>query len=319
MKKVIILGNGPSLRGFDFKRLSNVSTVGLNAAYRYWDKINWYPTYYACCDTALIQTHHAHIKRLLVENKVKKIFTRANFLDYHPELKTDQRVIIWDDCVKEQDAIGYIAFKSSFPEIITTGSHAIRFAAHLGYQSIVLLGIDLKYTEFIREAKKGDGLQLEIRKTPKRNPNYFFDEYQQKGDIYHVPNPKSFLNGRVHLETFRVLRTDFISNQLNISIVNANKNSLLYDLSIFDYVPIDAILLDENVALPSLSFQKIINLKLKNEDKILELNQLLEEKNRSLTSKVFEKINLAIRNYSTEIRESFHYSKSKFLRYIKSL
>ncbi len=40
----IVMGNGPSLKGFDFTRLNGVTTLGMNAAYRYWDQIGWYPT-----------------------------------------------------------------------------------------------------------------------------------------------------------------------------------------------------------------------------------------------------------------------------------
>ena len=58
----IVLGNGPSLKGFDFARLDGVASLGMNAAYRYWDQIGWYPTYYACLDDQLIQTHHQDMR-----------------------------------------------------------------------------------------------------------------------------------------------------------------------------------------------------------------------------------------------------------------
>ena len=29
MKKIVLLGNGPSLKGFDFKRLNGIDTIGL--------------------------------------------------------------------------------------------------------------------------------------------------------------------------------------------------------------------------------------------------------------------------------------------------
>ena len=48
---LVVLGNGPSLEGFDFARLRPFDVIGMNAAYRYWDEIGWYPTYYICLDT----------------------------------------------------------------------------------------------------------------------------------------------------------------------------------------------------------------------------------------------------------------------------
>ena len=44
--EAVVLGNGPSLRGFDFGRLSRFDVFGMNAAYRYWYEIGWFPQYY---------------------------------------------------------------------------------------------------------------------------------------------------------------------------------------------------------------------------------------------------------------------------------
>ena len=57
LNTLVILGNGPSLRGFACNILTGIPTFGLNAAYRYWAKINWYPTYYACLDTVVGKSH----------------------------------------------------------------------------------------------------------------------------------------------------------------------------------------------------------------------------------------------------------------------
>ena len=37
------------------------------------------------------------------------------------------------------------------------------------------------------------------------NPNYFFDDYQRKGDIYNIPN-----TDRVHLKSWEDIRNIFI-------------------------------------------------------------------------------------------------------------
>src|SRR5690606_27264732 len=78
---------------------------------------------------------------------------------------------------------------------------------NLGYRDIYLLGIDLNYVEQIPEAKV-DGRALEITDTPQCNPNYFFDDYQQKGDRYNPPNRhpgmhlRSWEQLKVFLDTF---------------------------------------------------------------------------------------------------------------------
>ena len=54
---LILLGNGPSLRGFDFARLRKFDCIGMNAAYRYWHQIGWYPRYYICLDLVVGVSH----------------------------------------------------------------------------------------------------------------------------------------------------------------------------------------------------------------------------------------------------------------------
>ena len=60
--RAIIMGNGPSIKGFDFHRLKDFDVFGMNAAYRYWDKINWYPQYYSCLDIVVGLSHAKEIK-----------------------------------------------------------------------------------------------------------------------------------------------------------------------------------------------------------------------------------------------------------------
>jgi hypothetical protein len=74
IKNLVIIGNGPSLKGFDFQNFDGLKTLGMNAAYRYWQRINWYPTYYCCLDDRLLETHHRQIYELLTTEKVERIF-----------------------------------------------------------------------------------------------------------------------------------------------------------------------------------------------------------------------------------------------------
>ncbi len=228
-KTCIIIGNGPSLKNFDFNKLNNVSTIGLNAAYRYWKRINWYPTYYCCFDLELMKTHHQNIRKLLLENKVKKIFVRSTFFDYEPDLKGHKDIYILESLNRSK------YFKSIRPGLITTGGYVPRVAMYLGFKKILLLGIDCKYVEIIPEAKKIDNIKLEIVETPKSNPNYFFDDYQRKGDKYHIPNP----NGNIHLQVFNILKQDMQRFKFNIQVINCNKQSMLYEKNIFPYNDLD--------------------------------------------------------------------------------
>lgn len=248
---MVVLGNGPSLRGFDFERLSGVHSLGMNAAYRYWDRIGWYPTHYCCLDPELIATHHAEIARLVREEQVETAFLNGAFLDHHPDAAGDDRYVFLDQFnphwfEKRGKAHGLIfhdaeAFLSDAPSKITTGSHAVRYAAWLGYERITILGIDLRYVEVIPEARAEGELRLVMTETPAANPNYFFDDYQQAGDTYQVPNP-AVHDGNLHLQAFEALRGDYAKRSGAPWLTNSNPRSLLQEKGVLPFAPIDEVL-----------------------------------------------------------------------------
>lgn len=239
----VILGNGPSLKGFDLHRLAGVTSLGMNAAYRYWDQIDWYPDYYACLDDQLILSHHDEIYRLWKEGRIQKFFLHSGFYDFHPDCigrpefhSLDQVLPHWyNKRGKKQgweDLTQHPAFLTSDTTKITTGAFATRFGAFMGHSRLALMGIDLKYVEILPEAEKTEGVGLVIKQTPKSNPNYFFDGYQQAGDKYNIPNPDVH-NNRLHIESFRLIPVDFALTGQQTEIFNTNPNSLLEDEKVF--------------------------------------------------------------------------------------
>jgi len=213
-RRAIIMGNGPSLRGFDFNRLKDFDVFGMNAAYRYWDKIKWYPQYFSCLDLVVGLSHAKEIKRLIEnadEYGIKQFLLLDNLIKELDLKKNRDKVFNFDSIKNGSEAMNTNA--------VTTGSHTTSWASYLGYQEIYLIGIDSNYVEIIEGAKHVKGAVLKMEKTPTINPNYFFDDYQQEGDVYHIPNPTR----PVHLQGWRE-----IAGRLNGSateIFNANLNS----------------------------------------------------------------------------------------------
>ncbi len=244
-RKLLVFGNGPSLRGFDFTRTGSVDTLGMNAAYRYWDRIGWYPTHYCCVDDQLIETHHAEILRLITSGQVQSVFTLARILEFQPDLANMDNVYFREQfhgtlaaklapLGSDKPHIRHPAFMASNPRKLTTGAFAVRYGLFQGYTDIGLLGIDLEYVEVLPEAKAGEGLKLEIAEPVRHNPNYFFDDYQQPGDRYNIPNPAEH-EGNLHVQAFEVLRDDLAIQGLDASVVNLNTRSRLHDLGILPY------------------------------------------------------------------------------------
>lgn len=245
---VFVLGNGPSLRGVPLPEFSGVDTIGMNAAYRLWERIGWYPTHYCCLDDELLATHHEAIRSLLRDDLVQSAFVTARILDFHPDLAEDSRCVFLDSFIEHwherrgrQRGLPFLrepAFQSSAPSKLTTGSHAVRYAIHLGYTKLYLIGIDCNYVELIEGARHRDGIALEIEHTPERNPNYFFDDYQRSGDRYNEPNPAAH-GGNLHLQAMEALRDDVVAQGLKVEIRNCAVRSKLTSRGVFAYEELD--------------------------------------------------------------------------------
>ena len=178
---IFILGNGPSLKGIDLTSLSGFSTIGMNAAYRYWRQINWRPTYYACLDLEVGLSHKTQIIELIEEGRIEAFLLRANLIDQLGSLAPSSRLINFD-ALRAQNSL-------MDPPAVTTGSHAALWAGEMGYKRLVIVGVDGRYVEFVSGAERRGGIALEIVREAE-NPNYFFDDYQQPGDRYNIPNPR---------------------------------------------------------------------------------------------------------------------------------
>jgi len=185
-KTLILMGNGPSLADVDFKMLDGHDTFGLNSAYRAYERMNWWPTYHGCFDYIVTDNHEESFKKLIDSGKIKRHFyirnlsNRENFTFIR--LSTYGRT---DKCNNKQED-----FKN-FHDNGNSGANASSVGICLGYKRIILLGVDCNYVEFVDGCEK-EGASLKMVKTPEKNPNYWFDDYQQEGDKYNVPRGQDF-------------------------------------------------------------------------------------------------------------------------------
>lgn len=212
-RPALLLGNGPSLREWDLAQQSLCfDTFGMNAAYRFWKLIDWYPDYYACLDLVVGESHLEAISEMVersAELGIKRFLLRENIVD---KLSADMRdvVVCYDELVRTEVL--------PFLPDTTTGSHTMLWAQSLGYQTILLAGVDLDYVEKVEHADLKDGV-LHITKKGS-NPNYFFDDYQQPGDVYNIPNPRPNL----HMESWENAHRAL---ELETVVLNMNPDSKL--------------------------------------------------------------------------------------------
>lgn len=233
-RTAFVLGNGPSLKDVDLFALSDYATVGLNAAYRYWYTIDWRPTYYACLDEVVGLSHKDAIADLITEGRIELFLLRGNLIAELGDIAHNRSVLNFDALRSRQPMLS--------PPTITTGSHSALWMGTLGFEQIVLLGIDGNYQELVKGAEAREGIELEIVEGSAGNPNYFFEDYQRPGDRYNVPNPRPGL----HVEAWHAGALEL--ERAGVAVFNANPKS---DVGVFPYIDFNSFMADGSQTRPA--------------------------------------------------------------------
>jgi len=168
----------------------------LNAAYRIYDKINFYPTYFGSFDYRLNESHKENFSNLvLTDNSINKFFFLGNEFGQ----------TLYNDNIRKNSKFTKINFKGypihlnrplsttflEFNDMGSSGANAAQAGILMGYKKIILVGCDCNYVEHLPNSiKSNKGITL--TKTPEHNPNYWFEGYQQAGDLYNVPQAGTF-------------------------------------------------------------------------------------------------------------------------------
>lgn len=241
-KSVIVLGNGKSLADHPFHKYK-VDTIGMNHAYRYWDRIKWYPTYYVTVDQEMSTYFAKDVYRMVRKRKkygIKKFLLSKMILTKYPQLKKNKDVYFVED-LKKRGARGFKGIQQS-----TAGSISTRFGIFLGYQKVYILGVDANYQPFnIKWARKLINSKQRLKVTVDPEPTYFFVGYRSKGDYFHIPPKRRWQARPNHYRTFGVINRSF--NKKNNLVVNANPDSMLHKQKMLPYEPLPKKFMPENV------------------------------------------------------------------------
>ena len=217
-KQIYVVGNGKSLKDFDFNLLKDKEWIGCCLAFRHWEIINLYPTHYVCADIVIVKHFIEDIKSLIINKKCKTFLLTMNIIRY------------WKDILNYEN-IYYIehlrSLKNPFNRLYDwcSGSSAACYAYSLDANIINLLGMDCNYVEFIPECEQQSDGTLKIIKEPLNNPNYYFPTYQRVGDLYNPPNTK-----RVHKKSWNDLNNLIKFYNKKTIIKNYNSSDKLDDL-----------------------------------------------------------------------------------------
>ena len=184
MKKILIICNGPSTKNLDWnflkKNRDKIDTFCLNSCYRKFKELDFYPTYFGCFDYVVGKNHKKEYQKLLLgKNNIKNFFFLNNLKLKDPDNRLN--TISIKENKKEKISNTY----NNFNNWLNSGANSVHVSIMMGYTEIYLIGVDGYKKDIINEASKLNvGAQLIVKETPKNNPNYFFDDYQRKNDIY---------------------------------------------------------------------------------------------------------------------------------------
>ena len=138
MKTCIIMGCGPSLAALQVKRLPNhVHTFGMKNAWKYFQRLKWWPTYYANLDKKSEDYNREPLVEII---KDPSVLTRTFFL--HEKVCESDRI----EVVRYRR--GLFDFGASMGDLGDGGNsatNAAQIAVALGYTQIALVGVDLNY------------------------------------------------------------------------------------------------------------------------------------------------------------------------------
>lgn len=213
---LVVMGNGPSLAKIDLKLLNNFDTFALNVSYRAFEKFDWWPTYHGCFDYVMNDSHRESFTSLIEsDNPIRRFFYLRDFSDsprfQKIELLPFRSSNKWN--TSEEDF-------SSFNDGGNSGINACQVGICLGYKKIILVGVDCNYVEHVEGTSVLSGAKLKVTSQIKNNPNYWFDEYQQVGDVFNAPQEKQF-----HFIPWNEFAAKAHKN--NIQIINCSEGSKL--------------------------------------------------------------------------------------------
>lgn len=241
MKRLFIMGNGPSLNDIDINILKNEDTFSLNRAYIAYKEWDFCPTYYMILDLVLIQDILQDLNSLFSSYDISKIF-----LDYRCIDKWGGGIISRDNIFpivntgpKEGDIFflpknrGAISDKNDIVSIkmVPNSTYcALELAYRMGYDEVYLVGCDAKYTTEI-PGTKTFGTYVEAYED--QDVNHFRPDYLGKGFKYGKIDRNGYFN--VWKDT-----AERLNNLKDLKVISITKNSAFNEF--LKYIPIEEVL-----------------------------------------------------------------------------
>lgn len=182
-ERVVIVGNGPSLNELDLTRLKSEHTIAVNGIFYARDQMGFDPSYYVVEDTAVMRDN---LDEIIAYDAGHKFFPSM----YRQVVGEHQNVTYFmmnrgfydpaspDFCVPR--------FSVDPTQRVYSGQSVtlinLQLAYHMGFEEVVLIGMDFSYTVPPDAIVEGD-----IITSTSGDPNHFHPEYFGPGKVWKDP------------------------------------------------------------------------------------------------------------------------------------
>ena len=174
-QRCFILANGPSLNKLDLTLLKDEITFGLNRIYLLFDNTPYRPSYFVCFNGLILEQSATEISSLAMPKFL-------NWTWRHLYNLSDPGLVF----VKDKQALSLRdSFERNLEKPIVSGGTvtyvALQIAFYMGFQEVVLIGLDHNYDS------KDATSKTEIR-TSDIDHNHFHPNYFPKGSKWQTPD-----------------------------------------------------------------------------------------------------------------------------------
>lgn len=197
-KACVLIGNGPSLRNVDMKRLSNVDTISFNRAYlSYNDEWGFDPTYYCVIDGDTIRCTVDDIVKLTNKSsKTKRFFVNNTKGEFDLSGADMSRLTQFKAFRGKIDKSRFGQWSHNIPKeiadlplICNVSAFAIPLLYCLGYDTVGMIGCDARYV--VRKDVEVDGKydcgplkgRPKVKFTSNKDPNHYRSDYHGENHL----------------------------------------------------------------------------------------------------------------------------------------
>lgn len=172
-ERCFIVANGPSINKTNLDLLTYEKTFGLNRIYLKFNEISFRPTYYAALNELVLEQFPSEISKLKMPKFLN--WNRRSCFDLN-----DSEVVFLKSNMVVNDSF---QFDLTRPLVVgaTVTFVALQIAYYMGFQKVILVGLDHKYSG------KGMPNKTETRLND-RDESHFHPEYFPKGVKWQLPD-----------------------------------------------------------------------------------------------------------------------------------